>query len=40
MKRDFDLQTWRMKGRYYRDNVGKVKLTLLRADERSEEHSQ
>jgi hypothetical protein len=35
MRRDFDLQSWKMKGRFYRDQVSRVKLTLMRKTERS-----
>ena len=33
MRRDFDLITWKMKGRYYCDPVGEDRLTLLRTRE-------
>jgi hypothetical protein len=37
MRRDFDLQTWKVKGRFYRDQVSRSRLTLLQAAERSRE---
>jgi len=33
MRRDFDLATWKMKGRYYCDPVGQRRLTLARTRE-------